>query len=141
MYHIRNRKSSYLRHAVLIAPKFGEKGSCPIDQTPSQSFNIDPSTGRPMSDITAIVRSQNALEMQAKFASLPEFKSNYLPEGTSNDDALVYQTPRLAQLPSELAEYRLHFHKLMDEKREKARLEKEQKELKEYVETNRDNHE
>ena len=98
--------TAYMRAVVSTAPKFGEKGSVPLDQTPSKSFNIDPNTGRPMSDVQRLCKMQSDLEMQAAFAQLPEFKTKYLPEGMSDVDALKFVCPRLAQLPSELIEYR-----------------------------------
>lgn len=86
--------------------RFGEKGSVPIDQTPSQSFNIDPNTGRPMSDIQKLVKMQNVAEQQAAFAGLSEFKSNFLPSDIKDEDALKFMCPRLSQLPSELLSFR-----------------------------------
>lgn len=86
--------------------KFGEKGSVPIDQTPSQLFNIDPNTGRPMSDIQKLVKMQNVAEQQAAFAGLSEFKSNFLPSDIKDEDALKFMCPRLSQLPSELLSFK-----------------------------------
>lgn len=98
--------TGYVRHVVFTAPKFGEKGSVPLDQTPSKEFNVDPCTGRPMSDVQRLCKLQSDFEMQALFASLPEFKSKFLPDSMSDADALKFVCPRLAQLPSELLEYR-----------------------------------
>lgn len=92
------------RSDAAMRVRFGESGSCPVDQSPSQDFNIDPDTGRPMEVITQLIRTQNAVQQQALFAGLEEFKSNFLPDGTLDEDALMFSQPRLAQLPSELAD-------------------------------------
>lgn len=97
---------NYLRSSRLTRVRFGDKKSCAIDQTPSKSFNIDPATGRPMSDIQRLCHLQDDLTLQSQFSQLMEFKSNYLPENTSDEDALKYMCPRYAQLPSELFGYR-----------------------------------
>ena len=98
--------TGYVRHVVFTAPKFGDKGSLPLDQTPSKDFNVDPCTGRPMSDIQRLCKMQSDFEMQAAFSQLTEFKSKFLPEGISDSDALKFSCPRLYQLPSELLAYR-----------------------------------
>ena len=98
--------TGYVRHVVFTAPKFGDKGSLPLDQTPSKDFNVDPCTGRPMSDIQRLCKMQSDFEMQAAFSQLIEFKSKFLPEGISDSDALKFSCPRLYQLPSELLAYR-----------------------------------
>lgn len=94
------------RNLFVSRVRFGDVGSCPIDQAPAKSFNVDPATGRPMSDIQRIVKMQNDLAQQNAFAALNEFKTNYLPEGVSDDDALKFMCPRLSQLPSELLSYK-----------------------------------
>lgn len=118
--------------------KFGEKGSVPIDQTPSQSFNIDPNTGRPMSDIQKLVKMQNVAEQQAAFAGLSEFKSNFLPSDIKDEDALKFMCPRLAQLPSELLSFKegLVKSKLAEqaEHQRKQAAEQKAKADKEYME-------
>lgn len=92
-------------HPSMISPvKYGEKDSVPIDQQPAQRFNIDPMTGRPMSDITAILRAKGK-EQDHLLENLTEFKATYLPDGISDEEALKYYKPRLCQMPSELAEY------------------------------------
>lgn len=98
--------TGYVRHVVFTAPKFGDKGSLPLDQTPSKDFNVDPCTGRPMSDIQRLCKMQSDFEMQAAFSQLTEFKSKFLPEGISDSDAIKFSCPRLYQLPSELLAYR-----------------------------------
>lgn len=90
--------------SILFAPSFGEGDTVPIDQQPVQKFNIDPATGAPMSDITAVLRSQG-LDRERLLANLEEFRAEFLPEDMSNEDALKYMNPRLCQMPSELAEY------------------------------------
>lgn len=111
--------------------KFGEHGSCPIDQYYSQSFNIDPQTGRPMSDITSLMRMQNNVEMQAAFAALGDYKSNFLSPDISDADALPYLKPRLAQMPSELLEWR---GKLDEQKLQEVTLKKQEEETKKLQE-------
>lgn len=124
--------TGYVRHIVFTAPKFGEKGSVPLDQTPSKEFNVDPNTGRPMSDVQRLCKMQSDFEMQALFASLPEFKTKFLPDNMSDSDALKFVCPRLAQLPSELLSYRENLikyqiaqEKLAEEKRVKSLREKQ----------------
>ena len=103
----RKRKNfDYTRHQRITAVKFGERGSVPIEQAPAKDFNLNPDTGRPMSDIQRLVRIQNDVAMQAAFSQLQEFKANFLPAEISDADALKFACPRLAQLPSELLSYR-----------------------------------
>ena len=97
---------SYFHRAFVSRVKFGEKGSIPMDQSYSKSFNVDPNTGRPMNDVQRLVKEQNDLAMQAAFAQLHEFKSEFLPKEVSDSDALKFMCPRLAQLPSELLSYK-----------------------------------
>lgn len=94
-----NRLNFTLRECV----KYGELDSIPIDQSSCQPFNFDKATGFPMDDVTAILRA-DAMTARVKLAELQEFQSTFLPEGTSDEDALKYYQPRLAQMPSELAE-------------------------------------
>ena len=98
--------------------KFGTSDSVPVDQQPCASFNFDPASGRPISDITAILRAQG-LDKQRLLADLQEFKSEFLPADMSDTDALKYAIPRLCQLPSELAEFQeeLTRQKLADSER------------------------
>lgn len=108
--------------------EYGSYKSCPIDQQAVRSFNIDPVTGRPVSDMSAILNSKG-LEQQRLLADLQEFKADYLPADVSDEDALKFMLPRLSQLPSELADFQ--------EQVTKARLEEEkvkqrEKELEEY---------
>lgn len=86
-------------------PEFGCPDCCPIDQTPSRDFNIDPTTGRPMEEITRVMRCQTQAEMQNSLMNLPVFSSEYLPDDISARDALKFMKPSLCQLPSELAEW------------------------------------
>lgn len=83
--------------------EYGDLDSVPVDQSSSQEFNFDPATGLPMSDITAILRA-DAMTQRVKLSELQEFASNFLPSDITDEDALKYYQPRLAQMPSELAE-------------------------------------
>lgn len=89
-----------LLHSVV---HYGEDDCVPVDQQSVRDFNIDPATGFPMSDITAILRSSQ-LEARMNLADLQEFKSDFLPADMSDADALKYYQPKFCQLPSELAE-------------------------------------
>ena len=84
---------------------FGKGDTCAIDQTPAQSFNVDPATGRPMEEITKVMHMQTAAEQQNAFMNLAVFKGDFLPDDVSAKTALKYMKPRLCQLPSELAEW------------------------------------
>lgn len=112
--------------------KFGDGDSVPINQDPSKEFNIDPSTGRPMQQITALLRAQKASEQMAILDGLEEFKSNYLPDDMSNEDAIRFMMPRYCQLPSQVAEFAANFKAEADIKKlneMKADEEKKSKEL------------
>lgn len=89
--------------SILMDAKFGEIGTCPIDQAPSKDFNIDPLTGRPMSDLTALLKAKDG-EAERIIKEMQQYKADYLPADISNEDALKYYQPRLCQMPSELAE-------------------------------------
>lgn len=134
--------TSYLRSVRLSRVRFGEKGSVPIDQTPAQSFNLDPATGRPMSDIQRLTKLQDNYALQTQFAQLKEFKTQFLPDDVSNEDALKFMCPRYSQLPSELLEYRdnlLRDHLSKEQaKQQKEVLAARQKEDEEYVNAFRD---
>lgn len=100
-------KTLYIKpshESLTYNPVFGKGDTVPIDQQPAQKFNIDPATGMPMSDITAVLRSQG-LDRERLLANLEQFREEFLPEDISNEQALKYMNPRLCQLPSELAEY------------------------------------
>lgn len=84
--------------------KYGEGDSVPVDQQSIQDFNWDERTGMPMYDITALIRSDK-LAQRDILARLTEFKTEFLPEDISDEDALKYWQPSLCQMPSELAEY------------------------------------
>ena len=103
------RISNYLHHVCVTRVCFGDDGSVPIDQTPSMSFNLNPHTGRPMSDIQRLVHIQNDLQLASEFSQLQEFKPAFLPTEMSDVDAIKFAVPRLCQLPSELIEHRLKF--------------------------------
>lgn len=95
-----------MRSCVRFRVHYGEKGSVAVDQTPAQTFNIDPATGRPMSDIQRLVHMQNDAAMSQAFSALPQFKSDFLPADIDDVEALRYMCPRLSQLPSELLNYK-----------------------------------
>lgn len=116
--------TAYFDYASQHVIKYGEKGSLPIDQSMSKKFNIDPATGRPMSDVQRLVKMQNDVEMQRCFAQLDDFKSNFLPKDMSDDDALIFMCPRDKQLPSELLSYREGLTKYRLQQQEIAEKEK-----------------
>lgn len=114
---------------------FGKGDTVPIDQTPSASFNIDPSTGHPLSDITAIVRADNKFEQERMLANLVKYESEFLPPDANIDDVLKYSQPRLAQMPSELAELTEKFTKSRyDEAKAEYERKLKEEELKFYEE-------
>lgn len=117
------------RMRSLCRIEFGEDGSCPIDQTPAKEFNIDPTTGRPYSDISLIMRAQSNLQQKQMLAELQEFKSEFLPKDISDEDAVKFQRPRLCQSPSELAQFQEAVTSYNLEQAEKARNEAERQQL------------
>lgn len=112
-------------------PVFGDKDSCPICQNPSQDFNIDASTGRPMEDITSLIRASDDLEARRIVNAMPEFKSDNLPDDMSDSDAIRYMKPSLCQLPSELKRFHESIGQFMIDKKQeladKLKAEKEQR--------------
>lgn len=125
--------NSYLHHICVTKVLFGDFGSCPIDQTPAQDFNINPHTGRPMSDIQRLVHIQNDLQLASEFAQLHEFKPKFIDKEMSDVDALKFAVPRLCQLPSELIEHRLSCAKrLMTEQQQAKDLELQKQESEFY---------
>lgn len=86
-------------------PVFGKRDTCPIDQMPAKTFNLDPYTGRPMEEITRVMRCQTVAEQQTAFMNLVNYKGDFLPDETTAKEALRYMKPSLCQLPSELAEW------------------------------------
>lgn len=121
----------YVKHvpdsSLVTFADYGEKGTCAIDQTPAKEFNIDPLTGRPISDITSILRSKDA-DAERIIKGLTEYKAEFLPADISNEEALKFYQPRLCQLPSELAELNeVYTKKQLDEMSEKKRLEELEK--------------
>lgn len=107
---------------VYSSVEYGKGDSCPIDQSPIESFNIDPATGRAMSDITRLMRAQSELEKNNILKSLKERKGF---EGFNDLEALKndikYFRPYLAQLPSELADYTESVFKQQMEERSKLK--------------------
>lgn len=108
--------------------KYGSSDSVPIDQQPSAKFNFDPASGRPISDISAIIRAQG-LDKQRLLADLTEFKADFLPADVSDVDALKYAIPRLCQLPSELAEFQEELTRQQLEEDKRKRSDEEVKKL------------
>lgn len=114
--------------SVVVPVEYGKGDSVPIDQQSSKDFNVDPLTGRPINDITVVLRSQDKFEQQRILANLEQFKADYLPSDLSNEDALKYSVPRYAQLPSELAELSEKFSKQQVDEFKKAAQAKKAKE-------------
>ena len=112
-------------------PVFGDNDSCPICQNPAQEFNIDASTGRPMEDITSLIRASDDLEARRIVNAMPEFKSDNLPEDMSDSDAIKFMKPSLCQLPSELKRFHESIGQLIIDKKQetadKLKAEKEQR--------------
>lgn len=96
----------HLNSFVLNRVPYGKKGSFPIDQTPAKPFNIDPDTGRVMTDIQRLIKMQDAVAQQAFFAQLPEFKSNFLPSDMSDEEAVGFIKSRHLQTKSEILDYK-----------------------------------
>ena len=114
--------------SITYNAEFGKGDTVPVDQQPVLKFNIDPSTGCPMSDLTCLLRSQG-LERERMLANLEEFRADYLPEDISDEQALKFLAPRLAQLPSELAE---HVEFVTSKRLEEQKKLAEQKELEDF---------
>lgn len=108
---------------------YGKGDTVPIDQSPIILQSIDPATGRPMSDITALLRAQNKLDAERILNSMQEFPLDFLPADVKDSDALKYYSPRSAQLPSEMADLR----EMFTERQLKEKEEKEAAELKSLV--------
>lgn len=90
---------------IYLMAEYGKDDSCPVDQSPVEDFNIDPSTGRPMSDITKLVRAQSQYEKENILKRLNERPLEDVMTLEQIKTELKYGKPRLAQLPSELADY------------------------------------
>lgn len=114
-----------------VKPVFGDPDSCPICQNPAQDFNIDAATGRPMEDITSLIRASDDLEARRIVNAMPEFKSDNLPEDMSDSDAIKFMKPSLCQLPSELKRFHESIGQFMIDKKQeiadKLKAEKEQR--------------
>lgn len=112
-------------------PVFGDNDSCPICQTPAQDFNVDAATGRPMEDITALIRASDDLEARRIVNAMPEFKSDSLPDDMPDSDAIKFMKPSLCQLPSELKRFHESIGQFMIDKKQeladKLKAEKEQR--------------
>lgn len=118
-----------LERSIVRTCEYGKDDCCAIDQQAVLSFNIDPLTGRPLYDLTGILRSQNMLEQQRLLDGLEQFKADYLPADVSDDQAFEFYEPRLCQLPSEKADLlarrvddRLKLERLKAEQAERDRL-------------------
>lgn len=114
-----------------VKPVYGDNDSCPICQNPAQDFNIDAATGRPMEDITSLIRASDDLEARRIVNSMPEFKSENLPDDVSDADAIKFMKPSLCQLPSELKRFHESIGQFMIDKKQeladKLKAEKEQR--------------
>lgn len=112
-------------------PVFGDSDSCPICQNPAQDFNIDAATGRPMEDITSLIRASDDLEARRIVNAMPEFQSDNLPDDMSDADAIKFMKPSLCQLPSELKRFHESIGQLIIDKKQeiadKLKAEKEQR--------------
>lgn len=112
-------------------PVFGDNDSCPICQNPAQDFNLDAATGRPMEDITSLIRASDDLEARRIVNAMPEFKSDNLPDDMSDSDAIKFMKPSLCQLPSELKRFHESIGQFMIDKKQeladKLKAEKEQR--------------
>lgn len=109
---------------VYIAPKYGDKDTSPVDQSPCEDFNINPDTGRVMSDMTKLLRAQSQFEKDKLLKEL-SFRELDLTEMSDEQikDAIKYSRPYLAQLPSEMADHAEYLQqerfRLVEEKRQK----------------------
>lgn len=103
---------NFARHLYATRVNYGDPGSCPVDQTSSKEFNIDPSTGRPMSAIDKVIKANSEVEMQAMFAALPEIATQFKDSNMSNEEILKFAFPRHCQLPSEIAKLNGEFTKI-----------------------------
>lgn len=103
---------------------YGKGDTVPIDQSPIILQSIDPATGRPMSDITALLRAQNKLDAERILNGMQEFPLDFLPADVKDSDALKYYYPRSAQLPSEMADLcEMYTERQLKEKEEKEAAE------------------
>jgi len=133
---------------IYLMAEYGKDDSCPVDQSPVEDFNIDPSTGRPMSDITKLVRAQSQYEKDQILKHLDERPVGDFMTLEQIRTELKYGKPRLAQLPSELADYAEFVYSSVNQTREdleKLDLDDTEKELnklalkdaKEYIKNRR----
>lgn len=110
---------------VYIKPKYGEKDTSPIDQSPVLDFNINPDTGRLMSDMTKLLHAQSQFEHDKLLKELT-FRKVDLTEMTDAqiNDTIKYARPYLSQLPSEMADHAEYLQqerfRLREEKRKAA---------------------
>lgn len=115
--------------------KYGARGSFPIDQTSSMPFNIDPDSGRPMSDIQKLVKIQNDVNMMALFSHLPELKSSYLDENMTDEDAVKFLKSRYCQTKSELTNWKTKLAEYqVKESQKNARKKAMSEKMKQYEE-------
>lgn len=108
--------------SLYASVEYGKMDSCPIDQTPVKDFNVDPETGRPESDITKMLRAQTKYEQDKLYKELVERKVSDVEMTESQlRHAALYGLPRLAQSPSELADYAENMVRMQQEKAEEKR--------------------
>lgn len=111
--------------SLYASVEYGKMDSCPIDQTPVQDFNVDPETGRPESDITKMLRAQTKYEQDKLYKELVERKVSDVEMSESDlRHAALYGLPRLAQSPSELADYAESMVRMQQDKAEEKRTKK-----------------
>lgn len=127
------KNAPVIHYSISERVEYGKKDSVPIDQSSVQSFNIDPVTGRPLYDLTAVVRAQSKAEQQRVLDMMVKFDSDWLPDDVTNDMALKYSFPRYAQMPSELAELTEKVNAAkFEEWRKSKQIEDEKKAREEY---------
>lgn len=77
-----------------------------VDDFPSKDFNINPDTGFPSSEITLLLRAQNAEQFNMLAQRVKEIRSeNLFPVDAPVSDIIASIKPVLLQSPSELQYY------------------------------------
>lgn len=129
-------KNDRFAPTIRLGCVYGSSDSVPIDQSPILSSMFDPATGRPINDITCLLRAQNKLDAERILNSMTEFPLDFLPSDLSDVDALKYYAPRYAQMPSEMADLREAF----TSRQLKEREEKEAASLREQMDKDYDDY-
>ena len=129
----RIRNFTTLPHMSMVKPiVYGKGDSVPIDQQSAQVFNIDPATGRPICDLTLIMRANNKFEQEKILANLPEFEKTYLPDDVMDEQAIEFACPRLSQLPSEKVDFQTNLMRQRIEREKAQQLAEYDKKLQEH---------